>query len=99
MRRLILDEMLPGELAAELTARGRPAVTLAELGMRGAADADAAALDGVLVTADESTAQRRPPGATVALVGARTGRARRDAVHRWAHAMAAQRPGSARRYA
>ncbi len=98
MRVLILDEMLPGALAAELTERGRPARALTDISARGAADAHAAAVDGVLVTADEATAERRPPGTAVALVTARAGPARRDAVHRWAHAMAAQRPGSLRRY-
>jgi hypothetical protein len=53
---------------------------------------------GVLVTADEATASARPHGSTVALVTARPGPPRRDAVHRWAHEMAAQRPGSVRRY-
>jgi len=80
--------MLPRPLAAELRARGRAARTLAELGLEGATDAELAALDGVLVTTVPI------PGATVALVRGN----RRDAVHRHAHAMAAQRPGSLRRY-
>jgi len=98
MRLLILDDMLPAALAGELAARGRPARTLADLGLQGAPDSDAVAVTGVLVTADEATAAGRPPGATVALVTARPGPARRDAVHRYAHEMAAQRPGSSRRY-
>ncbi len=88
MRELILDDMLPRGLAAELRARGRPARTLAELGLEGATDEAVAALDGVLVTT------ARVAGATVALVAG----ARREAVHRHAHEMAAQRPGSTRRY-
>lgn len=88
MRALILDDMLPRALAAELRARGRPARTAAELGLEHATDADLAALDGVIVTTVAI------PGATVALVGGN----RREAVHRHAHAMASQRPGSARRY-
>jgi hypothetical protein len=98
VRELILDDMLPRDLAAELCARGRPARTLAELGLAHAADRDAASVDGVLVTADEATARDRPPQTTVALVAARPGPARREAVHRHAHEMAAQRPGSSRRY-
>src|SRR3954452_21393428 len=99
MRELILDDMLPRGLAAELAARGRPARTLADLGLAHAADAEAAAaVDGVLVTADEATARDRPPGATFALVTARAGAPRREVVHRHAHEMAAQRPGSSRRY-
>jgi hypothetical protein len=79
--------MLPRALARELRARGREAVTLAELGLAGATDEEVRALDGVLVT---TVAQ---PGAVVV-----TGNVR-EAVHRYAHAIAAQRPGSPRRYA
>lgn len=83
VRRLILDDMLPCELAAELRARGRDAVALGELGLEGAADADVLALDGVLVT-------------TVPLPGAVVVRGNvREAVHRHAHEMATRRP---RRY-
>ncbi len=88
MRELILDDMLPRSLAAELRARGRAARTVAELGMEGAADAELVRLDGVVVTTVAIA------GATVALVQGN----RREAVHRHAHAMAAQRPGSTRRY-
>jgi hypothetical protein len=95
VRELILDDMLPAGLAQELTARGRPARTLEP---RDADDSVAASVDGVLVTADPATAHGRPPGATVALVTARAGAPRREAVHRFAHEMAAQRPGSLRRY-
>jgi hypothetical protein len=69
--RLILDDMLPRDLAGELRARGRDAASLAELGMEGASDAEVAALDGVLVT-------------TVPLPGAVEVRGNvRDAVHRY----------------
>lgn len=86
MRELVLDDMLPRALAQELRARGREARTLAELGLEHASDAEVAALDGVLVT-------------TVELKGAAVVRGNvREAVHRHAHAMAAQRPGSTRRY-
>ena len=97
MRELILDEMLPAALAGELAARGRAARGLEPRGQLDAA-ALAAARDGVLVTADPATAQDRPAGSTVALVTAPAGAARRDVVHRHAHEMAAQRPGSLRRY-
>ncbi len=92
MRELILDDMLPRALAGELRARGRPARTVADLGLEGATDAELAALDGVLVTTTPLFA------ATVALVGGRDAAARREAVHRHAHAMTTQRPGSTRRY-
>ena len=98
MKLLVLDDMLPRGLAGELAARGRPARTLAELGLEGAPDSEAVAVVGVLVTADEATARTRPAGGTVALVAAPAGSNRRDVVHRHAHEMAAQRPGSLRRY-
>ncbi len=94
VRLLILDDMLPRALAAELRARGREAATLAELGLESATDAEVSALDGVLVTAVRVHAQ----GATIAVVAGQGAAARRDAVHRWAHAMAGQRTGSTRRY-
>ena len=97
MRELILDEMLPAGLEAELRARGRAARRLEPAGLTDA-EALEAARDGVLVTADQATAERRPAGATVALVMARAGAPRRDAVHRHAHEMSSQRPGSLRRY-
>jgi hypothetical protein len=97
VRELILDEMLPAGLEDELRARGRPARRLEPAGLTDG-DALAAARDGVLVTADPATAEGRPSGATVAVVVARAGAPRRDAVHRHAHEMSAQRPGSLRRY-
>ena len=104
MRELWVDDGLPAPLAAELVRRGRPARSLSELDLQGAADADllaAVAVAGaVLVTVEERLPHDRPAGATVAVVGSRGGDpARREAVHRWAHAIASQRPGSARRYA
>jgi hypothetical protein len=98
VRELILDEMLPSGLVDELQARGRAARALEPAGLTDA-EAALAARDGVLVTADTATARDRPPGTTVALVGAPAGAPRRDAVHRHAHEMAGQRPGSLRRYA
>jgi predicted nuclease of predicted toxin-antitoxin system len=86
--RLILDDMLPHALADELRARGREARTVAELGLAGATDAEVAALDGVLVTTVAID------GATCALVRGNA----REAVHRHAHAMAALRPGSHKRF-
>jgi hypothetical protein len=97
MRPLILDEMVPADLAAELRARGRAARPLEPPGLTDA-EAALAARDGVLVTADPATAHDRPAGTTVALVSAPAGAPRREAVHRHAHEMAAQRPGSLRRY-
>jgi predicted nuclease of predicted toxin-antitoxin system len=88
VRELILDDMLPRALAGELRARGRPARTVAELGLAGATDAEVAAREGVLVTTVPVD------GATVALVRGN----RREAVHRHAHTMAVQRPGSLKRY-
>jgi hypothetical protein len=95
VRELILDDALPRGLAGELSARGRPARTLADLGLTGAADDDvlAATADAVLVTTEEL----HGPGA-VAVVSSRTPEGRRDAVHRFAHRMAGQRPGSVHRY-
>jgi predicted nuclease of predicted toxin-antitoxin system len=96
VRALLLDDMLPAGLAGELRARGRDARSVAELGLSGATDADVlAAADGaVLVTAlDDLHA-----GATVAVVAGHDAATRRDVVHRWAHAIAVQRPGSVRRY-
>ncbi len=92
MRRLILDDMFPADLAEQLRARGRDAVSVGELGLAGASDGALAAVDGVLVTTVAA-------GGTVALVRAVGAAARRDVVHRHAHEMAAQRPGSVRRYA
>jgi hypothetical protein len=97
VRDLILDEMLPAGLEEELRARGRPARRLEPAGLTDPEALDAAR-DGVLVTADQATADGRPAGSTVALVVARAGPPRRDAVHRHAHEMSAQRPGSLRRY-
>jgi len=96
MRPLLLDDSLPAGLAAELAARGRPARAVADLGLAGAPDAAVleAASDAVLVT----TLGFEPGSAAVAVVAARDAAARREAVHRHAHEMALQRPGSLRRY-
>lgn len=97
MRPLVLDDMLPAALAGELRARGRAARGLEPDGLTDAEAAEAAR-DGVLVTADPATAAARPAGIAVALVTAAPGAPRRDVVHRHAHEMASQRPGSLRRY-
>ena len=86
MRELLIDEGLPAGLADELRARGRPA--RATQGT--VPDFALLAEDAVLVTTLPL------PGA--AIVVGKTAEARRDAVHRHAHEMAAQRPGSTRRY-
>jgi predicted nuclease of predicted toxin-antitoxin system len=76
IRRLILDGGVPAELAAELRARGREAVTLAEIGLEHATDAEVLAADGVLIT-------------TVPLPGAVLVRGNPyEFVHRQAHALA-----------
>jgi predicted nuclease of predicted toxin-antitoxin system len=95
VRELILDDSLPRGLAAELAARGRPARTLGDLGLTGATDREvlAATAEDVLVT----TAELHGPGAVAVVIG-RTPEARRDAVHRFAHRMSVQRPGSVVRY-
>lgn len=105
-RVLQLDEGLPRSLAAELSARGHPAQALRDL--PGAPTTDSAVIatlgpDRVLVTTDETMprehrARLRDAGATVALVHADGEAAKRETVHRWAHVMAAQTPGTVRRY-
>jgi hypothetical protein len=91
-RLIVLDEGLAPALASELRARGRPAVTLAELGVAGATDAEVLAAvvarGGVLVTTHDLGA---PPLAVIAAVGPAQ---RRDAVHRHAAAIASQRSGT-----
>ena len=96
MRPLLIDDGLPAGLAEELRARGRDARRLwpdasDEEALRTVAESGA-----VFVTAFEPPSAE--PGATVAVVGGRGAAARRDAVHRHAHEMAAQRPGSTRHY-
>jgi hypothetical protein len=105
-RILHLDENLPLRLAAELEARGRPA--RAHRALPDAPITDTSLIrslddDVVLVTADEGMPrehlallrERRLP---VAVVHADGEAAKRETVHRWAHVMATQRPGSVRRY-
>jgi hypothetical protein len=105
-RVLQLDEGLPLRLAAELTARGRPARALRAT--PGAPDTDAALIRWlgpgvVLVTTDEGLPREhrallRETRATVAIVHATGEGAKRETVHRWAHVMAAQATGTVRRY-
>lgn len=96
MRPLLIDDGLPVGLAEELRSRGRDARRLwpdasDEEALRTVAESGA-----VLVTAFEPPGAE--PGAAVAIVTARGAAARRDVVHRHAHEMSAQRPGSIRRY-
>jgi hypothetical protein len=96
VRPLLIDDALPHPLVGELHARGREA--LAADGAASDADllAAAAVAGAVLVTSHDDWPPH--PAAPVAIVAGRSMAERRDAVHRWAHAMAAQRPGSVRRY-
>jgi hypothetical protein len=102
MRPLYLDGNLPLSLAAELTARGHPAIAHLRDPQRPLRDSEllAALGDRVLVTADEHLSRDfvRAARATVAIVHADGEAAKRETVHRWAHVMAAQPPGSVRRY-
>jgi hypothetical protein len=88
MLALLIDDALPAGLAGELVARGRAARAAAP----DATDAELLAADAVLVTVVELR------GGTVAVIGGRTAAQRRDIVHRHAHAIAAQRPGTTRTY-
>ena len=92
MRPLLLDDALPVGLEAEVLARGR-ACSRAD---PSASDADLLALPVVLVTPYDL--DPLPDGAAVALVRGASAAERRDAVHRHAHAMATQRPGTRRTY-
>jgi predicted nuclease of predicted toxin-antitoxin system len=107
-RALYLDEDLPLRVAVELTARGRPATALRRDPGAPTRDRELiralATRDVVLVTGDAGLprehgallAQTRLP---VALVDATRGEAhKREVLHRWAHLMAAQPPGTVRRY-
>jgi hypothetical protein len=94
-RTLRLDEGLPRRLAGELTARGRRATpvrgpVLGDDLLRTLTDGD------VLVTTD--TTLPRGGRHAIAIVVARGETAKRETVHRWAHVMATQPPGSMRRY-
>ena len=87
MRELWIDEGLPAGLAEELVARGRRARSVTGT----VPDTE------LLQNAHAVLVTTLPlPGA--AIVAGRDAAARRDAVHRHAHEMAAQRPGSLRRY-
>jgi len=92
-RALLLDDAFPLSLAAELRARGRPAVHVREASLEAASDAHlgARSSDATLVTTTPLA------GGHVAIVVAGTDAGRREAVHRHAHEMAVQRAG-VRRY-
>lgn len=98
-RLIVLDDGLASSLARELSRRGRPATTVGELGLAGATDGEVldavAARTGVLVALRAPAA--RTPAAPVAVLRPRAEAERRDAVHRHAAAIAAQRRG-VRRY-
>jgi len=113
---LVLDENFAPRLAAELKKRGRRAVSLQRLRLRGVKDSPL--LDQLarlpepwlLVTQDKTMplqhaaaiAELMPTIAVVILaddlVGDAIDRACHDVVHRWAHAMQVQAPGSIREY-
>jgi hypothetical protein len=109
-RPLHLDEGLPRRLAAELRGRGRDARSAHEHGggehpLRDRDVIEAAARAGaVLVTTEAGLAREHRAllherGVAVALVpGDRGEAAKRDVVHRWAHRMAAQAPGTVVRW-
>ena len=101
MRELLLDDGFPASLAGELERRGRPARTVRDAELEAATDAELlrALGDAVLVTTEPALTELRAPGATVALIAGRDEAARRELVHRHAHTIAAQRPGSTRRFA
>jgi len=98
-RLIVLDDGLDPGLAAELERRGRAVTTVAALGLAGASDgavlAGVAARGGVLVALHDPRV--RAPAAPVAVLAPGEDAARRDALHRHAPAIAAQRRGS-RRY-
>jgi hypothetical protein len=105
-RLLHLDENLPRRLAGELEARGRPA--RAHTALPDAPTTDTGLIralggDVVLVTADEGMPREhrallREHRVPVAVVHADGEAAKRETVHRWAHVMGTQPPGSVRRY-
>ena len=105
-RVLHLDENLPRRLAAELEARGRPARAHRALADAPTTDTGlirSLAADVVLVTADEGMQREhrallREHRVTLAVVHADGEAAKRETLHRWAHVMATQTPGSVRRY-
>jgi len=113
---LVLDENFAPRLASELKKRGRRAVSLQRLQLRGVKDSPL--LDRLtrlpepwlLVTQDKTMplqhaaaiAELMPTIAVVMLaddlVGDAIDRACHDVVHRWAHAIQGQAPGSIREY-
>jgi hypothetical protein len=86
VRELWIDEGLPAGLAEELAARGRRARSVTGT----VPDTELSRDDVILVTT--------LPLEGAAVITARDAAGRRDAVHRYAHAIAAQRPGATRRY-
>ncbi|MBA2514923.1 MAG: DUF5615 family PIN-like protein [Solirubrobacterales bacterium] len=94
-RLIVLDDGLPPSLAAELRARGRPATTVAELGLTSASDTDVltavAERGAILVALHDPRAPLTPT--PVAVVVARTDAARHEVVHHHAKSIAAQRRG------
>jgi hypothetical protein len=113
-RLLFLDEDVPKRLAAELTARGRNVTTVYAEGLRGTLDPELIGLlagrygdEVVLITANESMpveheAILAESGLTLAVIDGSYDRHqdawKRETVHRWAHKMDEQRPGTLRRY-
>jgi hypothetical protein len=97
-RLLYLDENLPLRLAEELTARGRPAQALRHDPTAPVRDEELLRHVGDAVLVTTQARIPREPRATVAVVHAQGEDAKRETVHRWAHAMATQPKGSMRRY-
>ena len=114
-RLLIIDESLSHRIATELLQRGRHAVALNRLGLRGVDDIPLLRTlaskhpDAVLVTGDddmpvEHRATLLQTNYTLAIVSPKKGagyekdQGERDIIHKWAHKMEVQQPGSIRRY-
>lgn len=114
LRLLILDEDIRPRLAVELCRRGRPTTTVRQLGFRGYEDPDLIAAlasewpDVVLVTTDNQMPLEHADAlesrkTTLAIVGPSDGELpelawESDVLHRWAHSMQLQPPGSLYRY-
>jgi hypothetical protein len=113
-RVIVIDSSLNPRLSTELNKRGRTAVRTAGLGLKAALDPEllselAAFEDFILVTADDAMPGEHAQvtaetGATIATVDPRIHPEYgwdawgAEVVHRWAHQIHTQPPGTARRY-